>query len=410
MRLAMLAMPLPLPTSIHEADLAKQNSGQDPLSLDEAGSLSFVPGRGHEKEKQLGAANGEYMEFRKLGRTDLDVSSICLGTMTWGEQNTEAEGHAQMDYSLEQGINFFDTAELYAVPPKPETKGRTEEIIGTWFKKTGNRDKVVLATKVVGRSVQDWHREDGSTSQLSRAQIMEAVDASLKRLQTDYIDLYQLHWPDRNVSGFGSVSNIWQAVDPAEDENAIHETLEVMQELVKAGKIRHVGLSNESPWGTMKFVQESEERGLPRIQSIQNAYSLVNRLFEVGGAEIAHRENVGLLAYSSLAQGYLTGKYRNGALPAGARKTLFKRLGRYENPFGQQAIDAYCDLAAELGVDPAIMALAFAHSRSFVTSVIIGATNLEQLATDIRAIDFEMTDEIVARINDIHLQYTNPCP
>ncbi|KZL29641.1 General stress protein 69 [Pseudovibrio sp. Ad37] len=406
----MLAMPLPLPTSIHEADLAKQNSGQDPLSLDEAGSLSFVPGRGHEKEKQLGAANGEYMEFRKLGRTDLDVSSICLGTMTWGEQNTEAEGHAQMDYSLEQGINFFDTAELYAVPPKPETKGRTEEIIGTWFKKTGNRDKVVLATKVVGRSVQDWHREDGSTSQLSRAQIMEAVDASLKRLQTDYIDLYQLHWPDRNVSGFGSVSNIWQAVDPAEDENAIHETLEVMQELVKAGKIRHVGLSNESPWGTMKFVQESEERGLPRIQSIQNAYSLVNRLFEVGGAEIAHRENVGLLAYSSLAQGYLTGKYRNGALPAGARKTLFKRLGRYENPFGQQAIDAYCDLAAELGVDPAIMALAFAHSRSFVTSVIIGATNMEQLATDIRAIDFEMTEEIVARINDIHLQYTNPCP
>ncbi|MES0869483.1 aldo/keto reductase [Pseudovibrio sp. SCP19] len=350
------------------------------------------------------------MEFRRLGRTDLNVSSICLGTMTWGEQNTEAEGHAQMDYALEKGINFFDTAELYAVPPKPETKGRTEEIIGTWFKKSGNRDKVVLATKVVGRSVQDWHRKDGSTSQLSRAQIMEAVDGSLKRLQTDYIDLYQLHWPDRNVSGFGSVSNIWQAVEPAEDENAIHETLEVLQELVKAGKVRHIGLSNESPWGTMKFVQESEARGLPRVQSIQNAYSLVNRLFEVGGAEIAHRENVGLLAYSSLAQGYLTGKYRNGALPAGARKTLFKRLGRYENAFGQQAIDAYCDLAAELGIDPAVMALAFAHSRSFVTSVIIGATNMEQLATDIGAADFEITEEMEKRINEIHLQYTNPCP
>ena len=350
------------------------------------------------------------MEFRRLGRTDLNVSSICLGTMTWGEQNTEAEGHAQMDYALEQGINFFDTAELYAVPPKPETRGRTEEIIGTWFNKTGNRDKVILATKVVGRSVQNWHREDGSTSQLSRAQIMEAVDGSLKRLQTDYIDLYQLHWPDRNVSAFGSVSNIWQDADPAEDENAIHETLEVMQELVKAGKIRHVGLSNESPWGTMKFVQESEARGLPRVQSIQNAYSLVNRLFEVGGAEVTQRESVGLLTYSSLAQGYLTGKYRNGALPAGARKTLFRRLGRYENPFGQKAIDAYCDLAEEQGVDPATMALAFAHSRSFVTSVIIGATNMEQLATDIRAVDFEITEEIERRINEIHQQYTNPCP
>ncbi len=273
-----------------------------------------------------------------------------------------------------------------------------------------NRDKVILATKVVGRSVQDWHREDGSTSQLSRGQIMEAVDASLKRLQTDYIDLYQLHWPDRNVSGFGSVSTIWKDVERAEDEHAIHETLEVLQELVKAGKVRHIGLSNESPWGTMKFVQEAEARGLPRVQSVQNAYSLVNRMFEVGGAEIAHREDVGLLAYSSLAQGYLTGKYRNGALPAGARKTLFNRLNRYEKPFGQKAIDAYCDLAAELGIDPSVMALAFAHSRSFVTSVIIGATNMEQLATDIGAGDFEMTEEIEKRINEIHVQYTNPCP
>ncbi len=350
------------------------------------------------------------MEYRKLGRTGLNVSSICLGTMTWGEQNTEAEGHAQMDYAVEQGINFFDTAELYSIPPKPETKGRTEEIIGTWFKKNNNRDKIVLATKVTGRSVQDWHREDGSTSQLSRAQIMEAVDGSLKRLQTDYIDLYQLHWPDRNVSAFGSVSTIWKDVDPVEDENAIHETLEVLQELVKAGKVRHVGLSNESPWGTMKFVQEAEARGLPRVASIQNAYSLVNRLFEVGGAEIAHREDVGLLAYSSLAQGYLTGKYRNGALPYGARKTLFKRLGRYERLFGQKAIDAYCDLAAELGIDPSVMALAFAHTRSFTTSVIIGATNMEQLATDISAADFEVSEELEERINEIHLQYTNPCP
>lgn len=350
------------------------------------------------------------MEFRRLGRTDLNVSSICLGTMTWGEQNTEAEGHAQMDAALEHGINFFDTAELYAVPPKPETKGRTEEIIGTWFKKNNNRDKVILATKVVGRSGMNWFREDGSNSQLTRTQIMEAIDGSLKRLQTDYIDLYQIHWPDRNVSGFGSVSTIWQNVDRAADENAIHETLEVMQELVKSGKVRHIGLSNESPWGTMKFVQEAEARGLPRVQSVQNAYSLVNRLFEVGGAEVAHREDVGLLAYSALAQGYLTGKYRNGALPVGARKTLFQRLARYETEGGQKAVDAYCDLAAELGIDPSVMALAFAHSRSFVTSVIIGATNLEQLATDISAADFEMTAEIEKRINEIHLQYSNPCP
>lgn len=350
------------------------------------------------------------MDFRRLGRTDLKVSSICLGTMTWGEQNTEAEGHAQMDYALERGINFFDTAELYSIPPKPETAGRTEEIIGSWFKKSGNRDKVILATKVVGRSGMNWFRKDGSLSQLNRAQITEAVEGSLKRLGTDYIDLYQLHWPDRNVSDFGTVNNIWKDVDLAEDENSIQETLQVLEELVKAGKIRHVGLSNESPWGTMKFLQESQAHGLPRVQSIQNAYSLVNRLFETGLAEVALREDVGLLAYSSLAQGYLTGKYRNGALPAGARKTLFNRLARYEKPQGAAAIEAYMVLADELGVDPAVMSLAFAHSRSFVTSVIIGATNMHQLTTDIDAMDFEITPEIEEKINAIHAVYTNPCP
>ncbi|WP_310621824.1 aldo/keto reductase [Flexibacterium corallicola] len=350
------------------------------------------------------------MEFRKLGRTDLNVSSISLGTMTFGEQNTEAEGHAQMDMALERQINLFDTAELYAIPPKPETQGRTEEIIGTWFKKRGNRDQVILATKIVGRSQNTWFREDGSPAQLNRAQIMEAVDASLTRLQSDYIDLYQIHWPDRNVSQFGSNPSIWRDVEPAEDENSIESTLEVMEELVKAGKIRHFGLSNESAWGTMKYLQASEAKGLPRVQSIQNAYSLVSRKFDVGLAEVALREDVGLLAYSSLAQGYLTGKYRNGALPKGSRKQLFQRLGRYETPGAEVAINAYLDLAAELGIDPTVMSLAFVKSRSFVTSVIIGATNLEQLKINIDAGDFEMTAEIEQRINDIHLLYSNPCP
>lgn len=350
------------------------------------------------------------MELRRLGRTDVQVSALCLGTMTFGEQNSESEGHAQMDVAFERGINFFDTAELYPIPSKKETQGRTERIIGSWFNKTGQRDKVVLATKVVGRTVMDWFRENGEHGRLERKQIEFAVDRSLRNLQTDYIDLYQIHWPDRYVTGFGSNPTRWKEAEPAEDENSIHSTLEVLADLVKAGKVRHVGLSNESAWGTMRYVMAAEQFDLPRVASIQNAYSLVNRTFETNLAEVATREDVGLLAYSSLAQGYLTGKYRDGALPAGARKTLFNKMQRYEHPRSYQAFDAYVDLAGEAGLDPAQMAIAFAKSRGFMTSVIIGATNVDQLKTDIAASDVVLSDDVLVKIDEIHQEFGNPAP
>ncbi|WP_298816673.1 NADP(H)-dependent aldo-keto reductase [uncultured Roseibium sp.] len=350
------------------------------------------------------------MEQRRLGRTDINVSALCLGTMTYGEQNSEAEGHAQMDYALDRGINFFDAAELYPIPPKKETQGRTERIIGNWFKKSGNRDKVVMATKVVGRSEMNWFRKNGEKSKLTREQIEQAVDRSLMNLQTDYIDLYQIHWPDRNQAGFGSMPTRWKDAIPAEDENSIQSTLEVMSDLVKSGKVRHIGLSNESAWGTMRYLAAADVFDLPRVVSIQNAYSFVNRTFETGIAEIARREDVGLLAYSSLAQGYLTGKYRNGALPAGARKTLFNRMQRYEHPRTLQAVDAYHALAGEAGLDPSQLAIAFAKSRSFMTSVIIGATRMDQLETDIGAADLVLSDDVLEKIDEIHQEFGNPAP
>ena len=350
------------------------------------------------------------MDYRRLGRTELDVSAICLGTMTYGEQNTEREGHAQMDLALEQGVNFFDTAELYPIPPNRETQGRTERVIGTWFKERRTRDKVILATKVVGRTDMDWFRKDGSLGRLTRVQIEEAVNRSLKNLQTDYIDLYQVHWSDRNTSGFGGNPTRWVDVEPVEDENSIESTLEVMQDLVKAGKIRHVGISNESSWGTMRYITAAERYGLPRVASIQNAYSLRNRTFEVNLAEVALRENVGLLAYSSLAQGYLTGKYQNGALPKGARKTLFNRLQRYEKPGAAEAVADYVKLAADAGLDPAQMAIAFAMSRSFMTSVIIGATTQEQLLSNLKASQVRLDEDVVERIDLIHQLRGNPSP
>lgn len=350
------------------------------------------------------------MEYRRLGRTDLTVSSLCLGTMTFGEQNTEAEGHAQMDYVFDHGVNFLDAAELYPIPSNRETQGRTERIIGTWLKARGNRDKAVVATKVVGRTDMDWFREGGEPGKLTRAQIEFAVDRSLRNLQTDYIDLYQIHWPDRIVSGFGSNPTQWIDVPPAEDETPIEETLEAMADLVKAGKVRHVGLSNESAWGTMNYVKASEHRQLPRVASIQNAYSLINRTFEVNLAEVALRENVGLLAYSSLAQGYLTGKYRNGALPAGARKTLFDSLKRYEKPGTTAAVDDYVGLAREVGLDPAQMALAFARTRSFMTSVIIGATRMDQLETDVASAEITLGEDVLQKINEIHQLRGNTAP
>jgi aryl-alcohol dehydrogenase-like predicted oxidoreductase len=350
------------------------------------------------------------MEMRRLGRTDLNVSLICLGTMTWGDQNTEAEGHEQMDYALDQGVNFFDTAEMYSVPPKPETQGSTERIIGNWFKARGTRSKVILASKVAGRTDWTWMRDDKSPARLIKAQVDEAVAKSLKRLQTDYIDLYQVHWPERAVSMWGSNPTRWKTAPRYPDETPILETLAALDAHVKAGRIRHIGLSNESPWGTMTWLKESEIHGLARVQSIQNAYSLVNRTFEMGGAEIAEREQVGLLAYSPLAQGYLAGKYRNGALPEGARKTLYNRLQRYESPIALKAIDAYCDLAAAHGITPAQLALAFVNTRSFVTSNIIGASTMAQLKEDIGSVYVTITAELEAEIDKLHSAYMNPAP
>jgi aryl-alcohol dehydrogenase-like predicted oxidoreductase len=347
------------------------------------------------------------MEYRRLGRTDLKVSLICLGTMTWGQQNTEADGHAQMDYALDQGVNFFDTAELYSIPPRAETQGSTERIIGSWFRSRGARDKVILASKVVGRSENTWFRDDGSPAELSRPQIEEAVDKSLRRLQTDYIDLYQIHWPDRPMP-WGSNPTIFRHQEG--ESHPIAETVEIMTDLVKAGKIRHFGLSNESAWGTMTFLKHAEAKGMARVQSVQNAYSLLNRTYEVALAEVSLREQVSLLAYSPLAQGYLSGKYLDGARPAGARSTLFNRGQRYENPTAEAAIRKYLALAREFGLDPAQMALAFVNSRPFVTSTIIGATKMEQLKTDIASVEVTITPELEKRINAIHVEHCNPCP
>jgi len=348
------------------------------------------------------------MEMRKLGRTGIDVSACCLGTMTWGQQNTEAEGHAQMDYAVERGVNFFDTAELYAIPPKPETQGKTEEIIGTWFKARGNRDKIILATKVVGRSDMTWHRSmDVKRCRLIKEHIDDAVEGSLRRLQTDYIDLYQMHWPDRPAPMFGRKMEAREYEIPFEP---FEDILDHLNTHVKAGRIRHIGLSNETPYGVMRFLAESDARGLPRVQSIQNVYNLVSRKFEEGLDEIAMREQVGLLAYSPLAQGYLTGKYRAGALPQGSRKQLFQRLDRYESPQGLAAIESYLQLADETGIDPAQLAIRFCDTRPFTTSTIIGATTLDQLATCIDAFDLHWSEELEAAIEHRHNDQPSPCP
>ena len=349
------------------------------------------------------------MQKRKLGRTGIDVPVICLGTMTWGQQNSEAEGFAQMDYALENGVDFFDTAEIYSIPPMRETQGSTERIIGNWMKERGCRDKIVLASKVSGRGPTDWLRADGATSELSRKQMTEALDGSLKRLRTDYLDLYQLHAPDRAVTQWGSNPTVYK-VPPQAPEHPVSEILDTLDGFVKAGKVRHAGLSNETAWGTMQFVRESEVAGKTRVVTIQNAYNLLNRTFEIGLAEVAMREHVGLLAYSPLAQAYLTGKYMDGARPAGARTTLFNRGQRYETPGAETAIGKYVALAAEFGMDPATMALAFVNTRPFVTSNIIGATTMAQLKVAIGSAKVAVSHELEARINAIHQLHCNPCP
>lgn len=349
------------------------------------------------------------MEYRKLGRTDLSVSAICLGSMTWGQQNTEQEGHAQLDYALAQGVNFIDTAEIYSIPPRPETQGSTERIIGTWLAARKNRDKVVIATKVAGRGDAHWLREGDEKTVLDRKNIRFAIDGSLKRLQTDYVDLYQLHWPDRSLPLWGAGGTTYRRPSHRE-EIPIEETLEALAELVTEGKVRHIGLSNETPWGVGRFLRAAELGHGPRVVSIQNAYNLLNRTFEMGLAEFAERDQVGLLAHSPLAQGYLTGKYQGGARPAGARTTLFERAQRYEKPGVETAIDAYLALAKDLGADPSQLAIAYVTSRPFVTSNIIGATTMAQLKTDLGSVQLRITPEIEKRIDEIHQLHSNPAP
>jgi len=347
-------------------------------------------------------------ETRRLGRTDLNVTACCLGTMTWGTQNTEAEGHQQMDYALERGVTFWDTAEMYSVPPTAESYGRTETIIGTWFARTGRRQDVVLASKICGLSQMTWARErDIPLTRQTKDQIDEAVTNSLRRLQTDYIDLYQLHWPDRPVGLFGGNMDA-NAYD--RDYEAFEDILDHLARHVKAGRIRHIGLSNETSWGVMRFIAESDARDLPRVQSIQNVYNLVSRKFEEGLDEVAMREQVGLLAYSPLGQGYLTGKYRGGALPKGSRKQMFNRLQRYEKPGADEAMEAYFSLCEAHGVAPTALAIKFCDTRPFVTSTIIGATTMDQLKACIDAFDMDWTEALETAIDEIHHRNPSPCP
>ena len=345
------------------------------------------------------------MKFRRLGNTDIDVSVICLGTMTWGEQNTEAEAHEQLDMAIASGVNFIDTAEMYPIPPRGETYGRTETYIGNWLRARGGRDKLILATKVVGRSERMTHIRGGPC--LDRKNLETAIDDSLRRLQTDYIDLYQLHWPDRPTNFFGSLGYTHQ---PGKDGTPIEETLAALGDLVNAGKVRHIGLSNETPWGIMRFLQTATELNLPRVVSVQNPYNLLNRSFEIGNAEVSHRENVGLLAYSPMGFGVLSGKYIDGARPAGARLTLFQNYSRYSRPEALAATAEYVAIAREAGLDPAQMALAYVHGRPFLTAAIIGATSTDQLRTDIDSIDLDLGAEIIGRIDAVHQRYPNPSP
>lgn len=348
------------------------------------------------------------MEYRRLGDTDLKVSLICLGSMTWGSQNSEEEAHAQLDFATSAGVNFIDTAEAYPVtPPSPDTQGRTECFIGSWLAKRRRRDDVVIATKVAGPS-RDGRTFRTGSGRLDKGNIVEAVDASLRRLRTDYIDLYQLHWPDRQVPYFG-VRGMSRLSDHA-DTVPIEETLGALADLVRTGKIRHVGVSNETAWGVAEFLRLARDRGLPRIASIQNAYSLLNRTFEAGLSEFSLREHVGLLAYSPMAAGNLSGKYLGGIIPPGSRRAVASQFVRYDLPGQGAATARYVAIAHAFGLDPAQMALSFVNSRPFVTSTIIGATSLGQLAANLASVDIRLPDETVAAIDAAHREMGDPCP
>lgn len=346
------------------------------------------------------------MIYTNLPHTDIEVSKICLGTMTWGRQNTEAEGHEQMDYALDQGVNFFDTAELYPIPPRKEYEFLTETYIGNWFKKNGTRDEVVLATKIAGKA--DFTKYIRSTG-FKREAIIEAVEGSLRRLQTSYIDLYQLHWPERATNYFGQRGYRHRIDDHWKDN--FHQVLETLRDLVAEGKIRHVGISNETPWGAMRYLEESKvHAGLPRMITIQNPYSLLNRIFEVGLSEVAMREDLGLLAYSPLAFGVLSGKYLNGKQPEGARLTLFPSYNRYSSTPCVEATRRYAALAEENGMSLAQLALSFVNSRPMVTSTIIGATTLDQLKENIGSIELTLEEDVLSAIEKIHQEIPNPAP
>ena len=345
------------------------------------------------------------MNYKKLGNTDLDVSTICLGTMTWGEQNSQKEGFEQMDYALDKGINFFDTAELYSVPPKKETFGHTETIIGNWFKKTNKRDKIILASKVSG-PMREYVR--GGGNQYGEKNITVALEESLKRLKTDYIDLYQLHWPERNTNMFGRLG-----YEHKDDDkwNKFEDVLKNLKKFIDQGKVRHVGLSNETAWGAQKYLEISKDHNLPRMMSIQNPYNLLNRTYEVGLAEVSIREQIGLLAYSPLASGYLSGKYRNNQIPKNSRVSLDPDFwSRYNKPNTDVAVDAYFKIAKKYNLDLAQMSLKFCEIQPFMTSVIIGATTMQQLKTDIESVNVNLPEEIIKEINEVQKIYPNPCP
>ena len=344
------------------------------------------------------------MEYRPLGRSDIEVSVVCLGTMTYGQQNTEAEAHRQLDRALELGVNFIDTAELYAIPPRAKTQGLTEQYIGSWLSRRTDRDRIIIATKASGHG--DWVDYIRGGPCLDRRHLVEAVDDSLRRPQTDYLDLYQTHWPERQTNYLSQLGYSYgERVGVP-----IEETLRALDELVTSGKVRQIGISNETPWGVSEHLRLAEREGWPRIASVQNPYSLLNRTFEIGLAEFAHRDAVGLLAYSPLAMGMLSGKYLNGRRPDTGRLTLFDRFTRYSNPQALAATHDYVRLAGAAGLDPSQMALAFVNSRPFTTSTIIGATTLQQLETDIGSADLTLDPDLLQRIEAIHAQCPNPAP
>ena len=346
------------------------------------------------------------MNFKKLGNTNVKVSTLCLGTMTWGEQNNQKDAFEQMDYALDHGINFFDTAEIYPSPCFEKTYGFTEKIIGNWFKEKKNRDQVILASKVSGPGL-SWVR--GGDSQYSEKSITEALEKSLKRLQTDYIDLYQLHWPERKTNFFGRLG--YKHKDDSNKFNDFEKILVTLEKFIKQGKIRYIGLSNETSWGLSKFLEVSKLNTLPKMMSVQNPYNLLCRTYEIGLAEISIREKSGLLAYSPLAGGFLTGKYRNNNLPENSRQKLFgDYYTRYKKPNASIVIEKYFDIAKKFNLDFAQMAIKFCEIQKFLTSVIIGATSMEQLKIDIESVNVNLTEEIIKKINDVQIIYPNPCP